>query len=150
MKTGICEKGVITPLSSGKGICQFLAEVVQRLPMGSEKTSSLRNDIFDSCREYFRQTQGPKSFVAGETYIPVTAKSLDADDLVHLVDASLDLWLTAGRFARELEAELPKQFGRSPWLTPRQQWIERQSRSGDELGCRDASFTQDRTASSRR
>src|SRR5439155_24524730 len=30
-----------------------------------------------------------------------------------LIDASLDMWLTAGRFSREFEAELPKRFGRT-------------------------------------
>jgi CDP-4-dehydro-6-deoxyglucose reductase, E1 len=75
--------------------------------------ADLRNEIFEKCREYFQQTQKPKTFVAGQTYIPVTAKSLDDNDLVQLVDASLDMWLTAGRFARDFEKELPALFNRS-------------------------------------
>jgi CDP-4-dehydro-6-deoxyglucose reductase, E1 len=73
--------------------------------------NDLRAEIFEKCREYFSQTQKPKTFVAGQTYIPVTAKSLDDNDLIQLVDASLDMWLTAGRFARDFEKELPALFG---------------------------------------
>src|SRR4051794_24778191 len=79
----------------------------------SEKPSVLRSQILGECREFFSQAHEPKPFVPGETYIPVTRKVMDADDLVHLVDASLDLWLTAGRFSREFEAELPKFFDRT-------------------------------------
>ena len=36
---------------------------------------------------------------------------LNVDDLVHLVDASLDLWLTAGRYASALESRIAEYFG---------------------------------------
>lgn len=73
----------------------------------------LRTAILRKCREYFQHSQQPESFEPGETYIPVTIKSMAAEDLESLVDASLDLWLTAGRYAERLEAELPAQFGRT-------------------------------------
>ena len=60
-----------------------------------------RAPILSAVREFFAKAHGPKEFIAGQTYIPVTTKVMDADDLEILVDASLDLWLTAGRFARE-------------------------------------------------
>uniref|UniRef100_A0A7C3RMR5 Lipopolysaccharide biosynthesis protein RfbH n=1 Tax=Dictyoglomus thermophilum TaxID=14 RepID=A0A7C3RMR5_DICTH len=44
--------------------------------------------------------------------IPPSGKVLDEDDLDNLIDASLDLWLTAGRFADEFEKEFPKFLGR--------------------------------------
>lgn len=48
-----------------------------------------------------------KSFVPeikpGENYIPPSGKYLDQDDLVNLLESSLDMWLTAGRFAKEFE-----------------------------------------------
>jgi CDP-4-dehydro-6-deoxyglucose reductase, E1 len=69
-----------------------------------------RELVLESCRQYFAG-RPPGRFVAGETYIPVTGKVLDAEDLVHLVDASLDLWLTAGRYASELEQRLAGYFG---------------------------------------
>jgi CDP-6-deoxy-D-xylo-4-hexulose-3-dehydrase len=73
---------------------------------------SARAGILESCRNYFELSQNKKKFIPGETYIPVTVKVLDAEDLVNLVDASLDLWLTAGRFSRDFEAKLSPLFGR--------------------------------------
>lgn len=46
------------------------------------------------------------------SYIPATTKVLNEEDLVNLIDSSLDLWLTAGRYAREFEAMLPRYMGR--------------------------------------
>jgi CDP-6-deoxy-D-xylo-4-hexulose-3-dehydrase len=51
-------------------------------------------------------------FEPGVTYIPPSGKVMDADDCEHLVDASLDMWLTAGRYADQFEAELAAKFGR--------------------------------------
>ncbi|MCB9025443.1 MAG: lipopolysaccharide biosynthesis protein RfbH [Bdellovibrionaceae bacterium] len=41
----------------------------------------------------------------GVDYIPVSGKCLDVEDLKNLIDASLDMWLTAGRFAKQFELE---------------------------------------------
>jgi CDP-6-deoxy-D-xylo-4-hexulose-3-dehydrase len=71
-----------------------------------------REKVFESAREYFRAQFAATPFRAGETYIPPSGKLLGEDDLVALLDASLDLWLTAGRFSRQFEAELPAWFGR--------------------------------------
>lgn len=71
-----------------------------------------RADLLAGSRAYFEREFQAKPFVPGETYIPVTAKVLDADDLEHLMDATLDLWLTAGRFSRDFEAKIPEYFGR--------------------------------------
>jgi CDP-4-dehydro-6-deoxyglucose reductase, E1 len=70
-----------------------------------------RSHILTSAREYFN-AQPVKEFVAGETYIPVTSKTMDASDLEALIDSSLDMWLTTGRYGREFEATLPKHFDR--------------------------------------
>ena len=43
--------------------------------------------------------------------MPVSGKVFDAEDVKHLVDASLDFWLTTGRYARQFEAEFAKVFG---------------------------------------
>jgi CDP-6-deoxy-D-xylo-4-hexulose-3-dehydrase len=47
----------------------------------------------------------------GKDYIPVTGKVIDAVDLLSSVDACLDGWLTAGRFATKFERELAQYFG---------------------------------------
>ncbi len=50
-------------------------------------------------------------FVPGETYIPCTGKIMSEQDLRFLLDASLDLWLTTGRYATRFEAALAARFG---------------------------------------
>jgi len=48
--------------------------------------------------------------IPGQNYIPVTGKVLDEDDILLGVDAALDGWLTAGRFANEFESDFAKYF----------------------------------------
>ena len=43
--------------------------------------------------------------------MPVSGKVFDAEDLRYLVDASLDFWLTTGRFAEEFERTFARYFG---------------------------------------
>ena len=70
-----------------------------------------RSAIMQLAREYFENRPQPE-FVPGVTYIPPSGKVMDADDCAHLIDASLDMWLTAGRFAEQFEEELAAKFGR--------------------------------------
>lgn len=65
----------------------------------------LRNQILKLVQEYFEENKTPKPFIPGD-YIPAATKSFEASDLTQLVDASLDLWITAGTNAREFERKL--------------------------------------------
>jgi CDP-6-deoxy-D-xylo-4-hexulose-3-dehydrase len=70
-----------------------------------------REKIVEMAKTYFDDHLQPKAFVPGETYIPPTGKVLDAEDCAQVIHASLDMWLTAGRFMDDFEAELPRVFG---------------------------------------
>lgn len=52
-----------------------------------------------------------RSMVPGQDYIPVTGKILDEDDILYGVDATLDGWLTTGRYAIEFERKFAQYFG---------------------------------------
>jgi CDP-6-deoxy-D-xylo-4-hexulose-3-dehydrase len=69
-----------------------------------------REAILDACRAYYESSKQPE-FEPGRSYIPSSGKVMDADDLVNLVDASLDMWLTAGRFTEAFERRLARKFG---------------------------------------
>ena len=71
-----------------------------------------REGIITASRRYFEVNHAPKAFVPGKTYIPPSGKVMDADDCAHLIDASLDMWLTTGRFGAEFEKKLARIFGR--------------------------------------
>lgn len=62
-------------------------------------------------REYFAVNWPEHPFIPGETPVPVSGKVVDAGELIHLVDASLDFWLTAGRYAQQFEHEFADFFG---------------------------------------
>jgi CDP-6-deoxy-D-xylo-4-hexulose-3-dehydrase len=74
-------------------------------------SEELRAEIIRLARQY-HESKGIPAFVPGETYIPPSGKVLDADDCAHLIDASLDMWLTAGRYANAFEAKLAARFSR--------------------------------------
>jgi len=79
----------------------------------TDTLGSLRSQIKELGEKYFALTpHHHKKFVAGETYIPVSTKVLESDDLLHLLDSSLDLWLTSGRFSEAFENKLPSFFQR--------------------------------------
>ena len=69
-------------------------------------------EIIEASKVYFNQKFGETNFVPGETYIPPSGKVLDEQDCAALIDASLDMWLTAGRFASQFEPTLAKKFGK--------------------------------------
>jgi CDP-4-dehydro-6-deoxyglucose reductase, E1 len=52
-----------------------------------------------------------KKIEPGVNYISVTGKVIDEIDILHSVDASLDGWLTAGRYSEQFEKGLAKYFG---------------------------------------
>lgn len=71
-----------------------------------------REQIIEASREFYRDQLSDIHFTPGVTYIPPTGKVLDEEDCAHLIDASLDMWLTAGRYASQFERELAKKFGK--------------------------------------
>lgn len=64
----------------------------------------MRDKIISMAKDYYEEA-GKRVIVPGESYIPVSGKIVDSDDLGLLIDASLDMWLTAGRYADQFEAE---------------------------------------------
>lgn len=80
----------------------------------SPQLESLRKRILDLGIEYFAEYErNQPTFKPGETYIPVTTKTLFPQDLTHVLDASLDLWFTEGRFATEFKKNLSPWFGKT-------------------------------------
>ena len=52
-----------------------------------------------------------KSIIPGESYIPVSGKVIDEEDVLWGIESMMDAWLTAGRFSIKLERELARYFG---------------------------------------
>jgi CDP-4-dehydro-6-deoxyglucose reductase, E1 len=75
-----------------------------------ESSSGLREQILQLAERYFDETFRSKPFVPGESPVPVAGKVLDSADLRNLLDASLDCWLTTGRFAAQFERKFARYF----------------------------------------
>ncbi|MCA9924922.1 MAG: lipopolysaccharide biosynthesis protein RfbH, partial [Anaerolineales bacterium] len=69
------------------------------------KSSELREQILGLVQAFYEETYANEPFVPGETAVPVSGRVFDADEMTHLVDASLDFWLTTGRYADQFERE---------------------------------------------
>ena len=69
--------------------------------MGNNTGSRL--NVIKVLEEYYSQYSSSDDFVPGETHIPVSGKVIDVEDIKYLIDACLDGWFTAGRFADEFE-----------------------------------------------
>ena len=79
--------------------------------MKEQKDSQLlREEILDKVREYYRVEFGNTSR-GGDGRIPYAGRVFDETELTYLVDASLDFWLTAGRYAERFEQELADFLG---------------------------------------
>lgn len=71
----------------------------------------LRCQISDLVQQYADIAYAPKAFVPGESAVPVSGKVIGAKELQLMVDASLDGWLTTGRFNALFEERLAKFLG---------------------------------------
>src|SRR4051812_29776737 len=77
----------------------------------SEPATSLRAHILDSVRRYHANAFTATEFRPGSSRVPCAGRVFDAEELIHLVDASLDFWLTTGRYADQFEREFARAFG---------------------------------------
>jgi CDP-6-deoxy-D-xylo-4-hexulose-3-dehydrase len=75
------------------------------------RKAQLRREILKLVDEYAALEFAAKPFVAGTTTIPPSGKVLGSAELRNMVDASLDAWLTTGRFNDQFEARLAKFLG---------------------------------------
>ena len=73
----------------------------------------LRDEILEKVKEYCKLFHGEKEFTAGETKIPFAGRIYDEDEMVNLVDSSLDFWLTSGRYAEEFESDFAEYMEQS-------------------------------------
>lgn len=77
----------------------------------SSRADELRKQILELSREYYAANWPEREFVSGESFVPVSGKVFDAHELEALLDASLDFWLTAGRYAQVFERKLAQWWG---------------------------------------
>jgi CDP-6-deoxy-D-xylo-4-hexulose-3-dehydrase len=76
--------------------------------MNAEKR--IRKDILNKVVKFY-QSKKQNKFISGKTGINYAGRVYDEKEIVNLVDASLDFWLTAGRYAEEFEKKFSDFLG---------------------------------------
>ena len=71
----------------------------------------LRQEIAKLVQQFAELTTAPKPFLPGESVIPPSGKVVGAREMQLMVEASLDCWLTTGRFNVEFEKKLAEFLG---------------------------------------
>ena len=71
----------------------------------------LRGQIRDMVADYHAAAFAPRPFVPGVSPVPVAGRVFDAEDIQALMEATLDFWLTTGRFAAQFEKAFARYFG---------------------------------------
>ncbi len=77
--------------------------------MRTEK--EIREEIFEKVEELYELRRVQAQFIPGKTRINYAGRVYDEKEMISLVDASLDFWLTTGRYAKQFEEELAKFIG---------------------------------------
>ncbi len=68
---------------------------------------SLRKEIEAEYHKKF----SPKTFVPGDSPVPISGKVFDEKEMISMVEAVLDGWWTEGRFSEQFESKLSKWLG---------------------------------------
>ncbi len=77
----------------------------------TDKGAVLRRQILDLVDRYARESAAVAPFEPGRTTVPPSGKVVGAAELRNMVDASLDGWLTTGRFNTAFEQQLAQFLG---------------------------------------
>jgi CDP-4-dehydro-6-deoxyglucose reductase, E1 len=79
--------------------------------MSDSELRQLREEILERVVRFGRARAEQQPFVPGETIVRYAGRVFGAEELALATEAVLDFWLTAGRFAEQLESELAELLG---------------------------------------
>jgi CDP-6-deoxy-D-xylo-4-hexulose-3-dehydrase len=80
-------------------------------------SDELKVKILDLVKQYSELQQSDNEFIEGKSIIPPSGKVIGAKEHQLMVEASLDAWLTAGRFNQTFEEKLSEFFNNRHVLT---------------------------------
>ena len=81
------------------------------LQFAPKAPDGIRREIAALVQQYSDIVHAPSLFVPGETVVPPSGKIIGSQELKNMVEASLDGWLTTGRFNAEFEKKLAAFIG---------------------------------------
>ena len=81
------------------------------IPSNQFAKDKIRKQILELVQKYSDLEFAPRNFVPGQTVVPPSGKLIGAAELQNMVEASLDGWLTTGRFNELFEKKLAEFIG---------------------------------------
>jgi CDP-6-deoxy-D-xylo-4-hexulose-3-dehydrase len=73
--------------------------------------AELQRRIADLVRQYHQVAHAPRPFKGGQSPVPAAGRVFGSEELLSLVDSSLEFWLTTGRYNDQFESLLSKFLG---------------------------------------
>lgn len=75
-----------------------------------DRKDILKQEILDKVKEYYEVAHKEQNaqFTPGESRVTFAGRVYDHEEMVSLVDSSLEFWLTAGRYADKFETDFAK------------------------------------------
>src|ERR1041385_794454 len=80
-------------------------------PLSADKAQDLRAGILNLVRGYHAVAHRRKPFEPGRSRVNYSGRVYDEREMVNLVEAALDFWLTLGPYGEMLEARMQSFFG---------------------------------------
>ena len=71
----------------------------------------LRKEIIEKTKEYYKARFSESEFVEGKSKVNYAGRVFDEQEIVNSVEASLDFWLTEGRFSEEFAEKIADFLG---------------------------------------
>jgi CDP-6-deoxy-D-xylo-4-hexulose-3-dehydrase len=72
---------------------------------------SSKESVLESVRDFYFSNIVENNFIPGHSYVPATGKLIGVEEILNMVEASLDGWLTTGRFNMKFEKKLAEFIG---------------------------------------
>lgn len=79
--------------------------------MHNDEAQAMRQAVLEAVRRFYRVAHQRRPFIPGQTRVHYGGRVYDEEELVALVDAALDFWLTLGPKAEEFERRLGEYLG---------------------------------------
>ena len=79
----------------------------------TQEEQRIGQEIRRLVEELYAHKYRERTFIPGKTLVRIAGRVFNEKEICNLVDASLDFWLTAGRFAEEFESVFAEYFGLS-------------------------------------
>ena len=73
--------------------------------------TEIREKILELTKEYYREKFSNNNFISGKSRVNYAGRVFDENELINLVDSSLDFWLTEGRYSEKFAERISEFLG---------------------------------------